>query len=228
MRTRLYPLALPIVLALAACVPGAADYTKAEAPTGLQVASAENQVVLRFARGSRLLAPGESARLHRLVRAGAIRASDRVTIAAAGGPHLAGLRAETIARDLLRFGIVADSQLLVGVPPDHALIMVGRYLVSLPKCPNWSEKPYSDFTNELSSNFGCATATDLGLMVASPADLASGRALEDADAYPAVSAVDRYLTDKVTLPAEVGGATALAAGAPATPLAPAAAPGTTP
>lgn len=212
MRTRLYPIALPIMLALAGCVPGAAEYTKAEAPTGLQVASAESRVVLAFARDSHRLAPGESTRLHHLVRSGAIRPEDRVTIAAAGGPHLAARRAQEISRELLRFGIVADSRLLVGVPPNHALITVGRYLVSLPNCPNWSRRPISDFTNQMSSNFGCSSATNLGLMVASPADLAAGRTLAQADATPAVAAVDRYLTDKVQLPQVVAGATALGAG----------------
>jgi type IV pilus biogenesis protein CpaD/CtpE len=42
-------------------------------------------------------------------------------------------------------------------------------------------------------------------MVASPADLVSGRPLAPADGRPAVAAVDRYLADKVQpLPAETG------------------------
>jgi type IV pilus biogenesis protein CpaD/CtpE len=64
-------------------------------------------------------------------------------------------------------------------------------------------RPASDFTNAPSSNFGCATAVNLGLMVASPGDLAAGRSLEPADGKPAASAVARYLDDKVPpLPAE--------------------------
>jgi hypothetical protein len=52
----------------------------------------------------------------------------------------------------------------------------------------------------LSSNYGCANATNLGLMVASPADLASGRPFTGIEAQPAASAVQRYLTDKVKQP----------------------------
>ncbi len=81
--------------------------------------------------------------------------------------------------------------------------MVGRYAVTLPRCPNWSMNDAGDFTNAPTSNFGCATAVDLGLMVASPADLAGGRTLAAADGKPMAAAVDRYLDDKVTpLPAE--------------------------
>jgi len=78
---------------------------------------------------------------------------------------------------------------------------ITRALVTLPRCPNWSAEPNSDFTNARSSNFGCADATNLGHMVANPADLASGRPLGDADAVTAVSAVTRYYQDKIQLPA---------------------------
>jgi pilus assembly protein CpaD len=144
--------------------------------------------------------------------AGRIRPDDRVTIAAGGDPHLQGLRIEALTRELLRFGVVAEATPLAGIEPDRAIILVGRYAVSLPPCPNWSQDPSADFTNALSSNFGCSVATNLGLMVASPADLVRGRELGPTEGEPAAAAVERYLTGKVRLPAVVGGATALAAG----------------
>src|SRR5439155_58670 len=103
---------------------------------------------------------------------------------------------------------------------DRAIVTIGRYMVTLPACPNWSQYPASDFSNAKSSNFGCTMATNLGLMVASPADLVRGRDLAAADGTPAVSAMTRYLTDKVKLPETTSGAAALAApsgagGAPA-------------
>jgi hypothetical protein len=49
----------------------------------------------------------------------------------------------------------------------------------------------------VSSNFGCTTAINLGLMVAHPADLASGLPPGLAAGRPAVSAVERYLSDTV-------------------------------
>jgi pilus assembly protein CpaD len=220
MKRPLYLLAIPVMLALAACRPGAAEYTEAEAPKLLTIDSAASQLNLAFAAGSDRLTPGASARLQQMALTGRISPSDRVTIAPSGGPILQQQRVEAISAELLRYGIVATASPIAGVPHDHAIVTVGRYMVTLPPCPNWSQYPASDFTNARTSNFGCSVASNLGLMVASPADLVGGRTLANADGQPAVGAVNRYLTDKVKLPETTAGATALAAssssgGAPA-------------
>lgn len=194
--------ALTIVLTLAACAPGAAEYTKSEAPNRVQVQGSTSSVELPFAPGSTRLDPAAAGRLERLVAAGAIRPADRVAVAASGPPSLAAGREAAIASWLLRWGIVADARPLAGVPPNRGVVTIGRYAVTLPPCPNWSMPPPNDFTNAPPSNFGCATAINLGLMAASPADLVAGRELAPADGKPAAAAVDRYLDDKVQLPAE--------------------------
>jgi pilus assembly protein CpaD len=206
MRRRTYALSWTLVLALAACVPGVAEYTKTEAPTTLRVDGARSPVTVIFARGSDRLVAGQAGRLAQLVQDGDIRPADRVEIAAAGGEGLAQRRFAALARTLLRYGIVADGRSIAGVPPDRAVIVIGHYSVTLPACPNWSKSPATDFTNEASSNFGCASAVNLGMMVASPADLVSGSGVAAIEGKPAVSAVNRYLDDKVTPPvsADVG------------------------
>ena len=100
----------------------------------------------------------------------------------------------------MRYGIVTQTLALDTVPANRAVVSIGRYAVTLPTCPNWSESRSYDFTNALTSNYGCANTTNLGLMVASPADLASGRPFSGPDATPAVAAVQRYLTDRVKPP----------------------------
>jgi pilus assembly protein CpaD len=192
---RLIAVALP--LGLAAC---AAEYSKSEAPTELRVDGSESRVELAFAGGSARLTPGEAARLDRLVLAGNIRPADRVLIAAGGPPGLAERRAAAISGELLRYGIVAQRLALDAVPPNHAIVSVGRYAVTLPTCPNWSQSLQWEFTNAFTSNYGCANNTNLGLMVASPADLVSPRPFAGIDATPAVNAVERYMTDKITPP----------------------------
>ncbi len=201
MRQRFYPIAF--ALALAACAPGAAEYTKSEAPNRLQVDGATSQLALAFAPGSARLGAGEAAHLDRLVASGAIQRADRVAIAASGAPPLADARVAAISSRLLRWGIVADARPIAAVAPNRAIVIVGRYAVTLPPCPNWSMPRANDFTNAPPSNFGCATAVNLGLMVASPADLAQGRTLASADGKPTAAAVGRYLNDKVVLPQEV-------------------------
>jgi pilus assembly protein CpaD len=184
-------------------------------PALLVVDSAAHQLALHFLPRSDRLYAGDRARLARLAATGAIGPSDRVLIAASGPPALAARRERTIAGLLLGWGIVAQPIALAALPPNGALVEIGRYTVELPPCPNWSERPYSEFTNQPSSNYGCATATDLGLMAASPADLVGGQPLAPADGEPAINAVRRYLTDKVYPPQPAGTPTAFAGGAAA-------------
>src|SRR5262249_41561955 len=152
-------------LALAACA-GVDEYSASEAPKGVGVETAATRVDVRFAAGSAQLAASDAARLRGLAATGAIAQTDRVHVAAAGGPELARPRVATISAELLHYGIVVDSRQLPQVPPNRAIVDVVRSMVTLPPCPNWSKRPYSDFTNSPSSNFGCASAVNLGLMVA--------------------------------------------------------------
>ena len=187
-----------LVLALTACVPGVAEYTKTEAPAALRLDGSPSAVTLSFAPGSARLSAAQARRLEQLVRYGAIRPADRVEIAAAGSEGLARARVGAISEALLRYGIVATARRLPGVPPNRAVVAIGRYAVTLPPCPNWSKSPSTDFTNELSSDFGCADAINLGMMAANPADLAGGRTLGPALGRPEVAAVERYANDTVT------------------------------
>ena len=197
MKIRLYPIVLPLMLGLAACV---AEYSKSEAPDQLRVDGAESRREFAFATGSAYLTSGELRKLDGWVLSGSIRPADRVAVAAAGPPGLAEQRAAAISRELLRYGIVTQTLALDAVPANHAIVSVGRYAVTLPSCPNWSQSLSYDFTNAFSSYYGCANTTNLGLMVASPADLVSGRSLTGADAQLAAEAVKRYLDDRVKRP----------------------------
>jgi pilus assembly protein CpaD len=187
----------PVLLVLAAC---AADYSKTEAPAQLRVDGAGSRFEVAFAGGSDHLTRSETAKLDRLVLAGNIRPSDLVEIGVAGPPGLAEQRAAAISRELLRYGIVTHTLTLAAVPANRAVVSIGRYAVTLPTCPNWSQSPAADFTNAYSSYYGCADATNLGLMVASPADLVSGRPFSGPDAETASNAMQRYLTDRVKTP----------------------------
>jgi pilus assembly protein CpaD len=191
--------AMALALLVGACAP-VTSYTDAEAPNRLKLNSSTTQVAVRFAPGTAALAPVDAARLRQLAATGGIDPGDRVMVAAAGGPYLAQQRVGSVASVLLHYGIVAIADQLPNLPPNRALIEVGRTLVTLPPCPNWSKPSGTDFGNQHSSNFGCATESDLGMMVANPGDLASGLPEGPTDGQPAVAAVGRYLNDKVALP----------------------------
>jgi len=197
MKIHLRLVVLPLMLGLAACV---TEYSKSEAPDQLRVDGAESRRELTFATGSAYLTPGALRDLDRWVLSGSIRPADRVAVAAAGSPRLAEQRAAAVSRELLRYGIVTQTLALDAVPANGAILSVGRYAVTLPTCPNWSQSLSYEFTNAFSSNYGCANAINLGLMVASPGDLVSGRSLTGADAQLAAEAVKRYLDDRVKRP----------------------------
>jgi len=219
MKIRLSPIAVPLMLGLAGCV---TEYSKSEAPTALRVDGAETRREIAFAAGSAALVPTEIRKINDWVLGGSIRPADRVAIAAGGPPALAQARTSAIAKALLRWGIVASPQPLADVAANRAVVNIGRYAVTLPDCPNWSQSLSVDFTNAYTSNYGCADATNLGLMVASPGDLVSGREFTGIDAVPAINAVNRYQTDRITPPPQPtatpfgggGGAAAAASGGP--------------
>jgi pilus assembly protein CpaD len=216
---RLHPslFALGALLALAACRPGAAEYTESEAPNQVMLDKASQNLDVRFARGSARMLPADAARLRVAIAQGVLIPSDRVTVAAGGPPALAAARFASISSELTRYGIIVSELPLANVAADRAIIQSGRYLVTLPACPNFSKQASLDYTNTLSSNYGCADKVNLGLMIAQPADLAEGRPLGLADAIPASAAVQRYQSDRVVLPASsnlapIGGASTGATG----------------
>jgi pilus assembly protein CpaD len=189
--------------ALSSCVPPAADYTESEWPKNLRLDPAPAQLAVGFAPGSSHLLPGALARLRATAASGGLAPSDRLVVAAAGPPSLAAARFTAVAAALLPYGIVPSRALDGDAPVDAAVIRRERYLVTLPPCPDWS-KPAAgagDFANTLASNFGCADAVNLGLMMAQPADLVAPRPAGFTDARPAVAAVNNYRLGRVQLPA---------------------------
>jgi len=197
-----FPIVAVILLGLAACAPVTTAYTTAEAQKHLTVDDASHSISVFFVPGTARLARGEVARLDHMVAAGEIGTHDRISVSPAGRPWLAARRTDVIASIMLRNGLTIQPVQIAAVPRDSAVIEIGRYLVTLPDCPDWSKPPSADFTNMNMSNFGCATTSNLGEMVADPADLVGGRPLGPVAAGPAVAAVERYNADKNALPPE--------------------------
>lgn len=127
--------------------------------------------------------------------------------------QLATRRNESVASFLLGLGLanVTTTTVAYGeaVPADpgsgpeawrrnrRVELVLERYLVTLPACPDWSRRSGLDFDNRPLSNLGCATTTNLGLMVADPKDLVRGRPLGPADGVQQAEGIVRYRTGKV-------------------------------
>ena len=71
-------------------------------------------------------------------------------------------------------------------------VIVRRYVVTLPGCSDWTGRPGITYNNTPTSNFGCATATNLGLMVADPGDLVAGRRPGLMDGEFIAGSIERY------------------------------------
>ena len=102
-----------------------------------------------------------------------------------------------------RFWCTPDS-----VPANTLLVVVERYVVTPPDCPNWTKSSSDDHDNSQTSNFGCSTVTNLGLMVANPRDLVIARQLGPASAAQAGLAIQRYRSGQTApLPSDTAGST---------------------
>lgn len=88
-----------------------------------------------------------------------------------------------------------------GTPAEgDARVVVTRHIVNPPRCPDWRKPAYPDYKNTASSNFGCATATNLGAMIADPRDLVEGQEFTGPDAERASMAVRSYRQDAIKQP----------------------------
>lgn len=99
---------------------------------------------------------------------------------------------------------------------DGVRLLVERYQVTLPGCPDWTQPGGIEHGNQPHSNWGCATAVNLGLMVANPRDLAEGHDGGFGDGTAQVLGIERYRKDetKPLLGAETSSAPQNGTGAP--------------
>ena len=77
-------------------------------------------------------------------------------------------------------------------------VIVRRYVVTVPGCPDWTGRPGITYNNMPSSNFGCATAVNLGLMVADPGDMVAGRRPGPMDGEFVARSIERYRKGETT------------------------------
>ncbi|NQU56198.1 MAG: hypothetical protein HQ513_03110 [Rhodospirillales bacterium] len=108
---------------------------------------------------------------------------------------LSDARKTIVAEYLSNFGVEIrplSSDFGVKSPAANAVdLVIRRYVVTLPGCPDWSGDRFT-YNNVPTSNWGCASATNLGLMVAEPGDLVRGRDEGYADGEYAATSISNY------------------------------------
>lgn len=120
------------------------------------------------------LAYGEQARLAGWFDAMGLKYGDKVFVDDPSGSSAIRSAVEAVAS---RYGILlgdAAPQTAGYVTPGTARVVIVRSKAYVPGCPDWSAKSDFNPNNGLSSNYGCATNSNLAAMVANPEDLLRG------------------------------------------------------
>jgi pilus assembly protein CpaD len=174
-----------------------------EAPNPVQVSLQSLTHMLHYAPGSTAPSPAETAVLNDFLAGSGIAPGDPITIERSppAGRTPGGLdekRIQRLTAALARQGVKPVVASAPALPAGDIRLTIEHYVASAPGCPNWSKAPGNDFDNTLHSDYGCATATNLAAMIADPRDLAEGRTMGPPKGNPAIAAMHRYATGKVS------------------------------
>jgi pilus assembly protein CpaD len=183
------------LVALGGCTPYTEEYSPSQSPKRNTVTWVETQHAVPFADGSAVLSAADRATLERFLARQVRGESVRVTVAAADGGGTLAVRRETALVDYLRGrGLDARVGPLAGQGASRSTVTVavGRFVVTPPACPDWSKTAAGDSGNTSNSNFGCATATNLGMMVADPGHLVRGVTMGPGDGEMLAKGVSNY------------------------------------
>lgn len=202
--SRLAPMCVVLIAGaavLASCAPRTNYWSPSESPKRNVVRWAEFHHPVRFAANSAEPARTENEMLVRFLDRIGRGQGVRISLASAnGGNARLGLQRETALADFLRdqgFQVALGSaERSRTAAPNSVRVTVGRYIAKPPACPDWSKEATGDPANRVTSNFGCATATNLGLMVADPGVLVRGTDIGPADAEAVAAGVKSYREGK--------------------------------
>ena len=122
------------------------------------------------------VSPAELARLDAWFASIDLRYGDTVSVDEPRGYESPAARAD-IAGVAARYGLLLGDGAPVTngtVQPGSARVIASRATASVPDCPDWNGADISP-VNNTSSNYGCATNSNLAAMVANPNDLIQGQ-----------------------------------------------------
>jgi pilus assembly protein CpaD len=140
------------------------------------------------------LPPSEQGRLQGWLDAMGVRYGDRISIEDPS-PYGSGVAYASIRAMVERRGLLLDNAVPVttgAVAPGNLRVVVTRASASVPGCPDWSSKSSINFNNATSSNYGCASNSNLAAMVADPNDLIKGASDDRSDPASATRAIKVY------------------------------------
>jgi pilus assembly protein CpaD len=181
-------------LGFSGCAPQTSQWSTVEAPKENKISLIRFSHDVQFRSNEDRMSAPEAARLAAFMRDREVGYGDQILLMPGEG-RLAQRRQDAVASAFARAGlrVLRDVRIeQVAVPANELRVVVGRHVVTPPTCPNWSKRPDEDFSNTQSSHIGCATATNLGLMIANPSDLLAGQPTSPADGELNALRVESY------------------------------------
>jgi pilus assembly protein CpaD len=117
-------------------------------------------------------------------------------------------RLASVQAELHRLGmtsnVVSATTANPSISGDEVVVFAQTVAVVMPSCPGYNAPTALDQEWRPIGTLGCANAVNLGLMIANPADLATGRPLGPGDAEEQTQAIVRYRTPAGTAIFPVG------------------------
>ena len=179
------------------------SWQQMDAHATLRTQSVIQAHAISFPVGATELSTNERGRLMTFLRSKNISQSDQILLDGLRSDNREHLpitreRMETLRLELANLGLrshVAEAPITAQRAPDERVaVIVTRTLVALPDCrseqPGRGERP--------TRLRDCANQTNLGLMVANPADLQSGAQGGPADGTASILSIERYRTGEIT------------------------------
>ena len=185
-----------ILFTAVACAPTESYWTDVQAPKENKVEPVRLVHDVRFPSGTRI-SPAELAQLNNFLSRHDVGYGDKVYVLRETSGGGSDQRIDAVRRSLAAQGVQTFDLPSPEAQPGLVRIVINRYVVVPPNCPDWSKPATSDYSNTAMSNLGCANTSNLGLMVADPSELQRGREPGAADGTASALAIQRYRTDKI-------------------------------
>lgn len=185
---------------LSSCSPRTKYWSPAQAPKANKVSWVTFNHSVGFERSGAVFGKAERRRLERFLAETDVGYSDRVFVTTTSARH--DQQAAAVAEHLRSLRL-QPKVMITKSAANGVTVVIGRYLVTPPRCPDWAKRPGLDPANRVSSNFGCATVTNLGLMVADPGDLVHGHLAGPADGEAGARFIENYRKGQVKEPVSI-------------------------
>lgn len=162
----------------------------------IQVFTSLKEQEIGFAYQKSALTTEARAQLDDFVMKHQISGRDEVLIELRADPaSLDQKRAEVVAAYLQHLGLRPEIRQLRRNGSNNLQsvnVKLVDYIAHVPDCPNWTDPQGTDYSNRISSNFGCSTASILAQMVANPKDLVAPGTLSSGDGEYLANTIGAY------------------------------------